>query len=432
MTTIVTLTSGENGADSLIDINANYAALNSGKQENLVSGTNIKTINGSSILGSGDLTVSGTGDVVGPASSTDNAITRFDSTTGKLIQNSTVTVADDGVIANVNAIQLDTTPSTITATQGQMYWDTTENTVSVNLDVTNGVTLSLGTEQYVRVVNKTGSQINDGQVVYISGAQGNRPTASLALADALATSNLIGVATQNIANNAEGFVTTSGEVHGYNTTGFTAGDKLYVSASTAGLITNTAPASPNNVVVVGVALNSTVNGTILVKTHQSLAASSTLADNSDLVAPTQKAVKTYADTKKTDSMSTGKLLGRSTAGTGVIEEITLGSNLSFSGTTLNATSGSGGISRTITSISTPTNAGSTASVDYVYLVSGTTTLTLPTAVGNTNRYTVKNVSGTTTIATTSAQTIDGSSTASLPVQYTSLDLVSDGSNWLVI
>jgi hypothetical protein len=38
------------------------------------------------------------GDVIGPASSTDNAITRFDATTGKLIQNSLVTVADDGAI----------------------------------------------------------------------------------------------------------------------------------------------------------------------------------------------------------------------------------------------------------------------------------------------------------------------------------------------
>lgn len=98
---------------------------------------------------------------------------------------------------------------------------------------------------------------------------------------------------------------------------------------------------------------------------------------------------------------------------------------------IDISSGSG-ITRTITSIAAPTTAGATASTDYVYLVSGTTTLTLPTAVGNTNRYTVKNVSGSTTIATTSAQTIDGSSTATLPVVYSSLDLVSDGSNWLVI
>lgn len=40
------------------------------------------------------------GDVVGPASSTDNAITRFDGTTGKTVQGSTVTLADNGQITN--------------------------------------------------------------------------------------------------------------------------------------------------------------------------------------------------------------------------------------------------------------------------------------------------------------------------------------------
>jgi hypothetical protein len=42
------------------------------------------------------LTGGGGGDVVGPASSTDNAIVRFDSTTGKLIQDSNVTINDTG------------------------------------------------------------------------------------------------------------------------------------------------------------------------------------------------------------------------------------------------------------------------------------------------------------------------------------------------
>jgi len=39
-------------------------------------------------------TVSGTGDVVGPASATDNAVTRFDGATGKLVQNSGTTLND--------------------------------------------------------------------------------------------------------------------------------------------------------------------------------------------------------------------------------------------------------------------------------------------------------------------------------------------------
>lgn len=95
--------------------------------------------------------------------------------------------------------------------------------------------------------------------------------------------------------------------------------------------------------------------------------------------------------------------------------------------------GGSGINRSVNSISTDTNAASVASTDYVYLVSGTTTLTLPTAVGNTNRYTVKNVdTGTVTIDTTSSQTIDGGASALLTVQYTSVDLISDGSNWLII
>jgi hypothetical protein len=36
------------------------------------------------------------GDVVGAASATDNALVRFDGTTGKLIQNGTITQDDDG------------------------------------------------------------------------------------------------------------------------------------------------------------------------------------------------------------------------------------------------------------------------------------------------------------------------------------------------
>jgi hypothetical protein len=40
----------------------------------------------------------GSGDVVGPASATDNAVVRFDSTTGKLVKNSAVTVSNNGEV----------------------------------------------------------------------------------------------------------------------------------------------------------------------------------------------------------------------------------------------------------------------------------------------------------------------------------------------
>ena len=50
-------------------------------------------------LSAGNLTATSNGDVVGPASSTDNAIARFDLATGKLIQNSAVTIDDAGSFA---------------------------------------------------------------------------------------------------------------------------------------------------------------------------------------------------------------------------------------------------------------------------------------------------------------------------------------------
>jgi hypothetical protein len=64
-------------------------------------------ITGGSITG-----VSGFGDVTGPASSTDNAIARFDSTTGKLLQNSVVTVGDTGAVAGVTTLAASTSVTT--------------------------------------------------------------------------------------------------------------------------------------------------------------------------------------------------------------------------------------------------------------------------------------------------------------------------------
>lgn len=58
----------------------------------------------------------GLGDVVGPASSTDNAIVRYDTTTGRLLQNSSVTIADStGAIAGATSL---TSPAATNLTLG--------------------------------------------------------------------------------------------------------------------------------------------------------------------------------------------------------------------------------------------------------------------------------------------------------------------------
>lgn len=190
----------------------------------------------------------------------------------------------------LDATNYNTTPS-ITPVIGSTYWDATDETLATMLN--SQVTLQHGQEMHVRAVNKTGVQINDGDVVYIDGAQGNRPTIALAQANTMTTSHTIGVATQNIADNAEGFVTVRGVVRGYNTSGFTEGDALYLSASSAGDLTNTVPVTPNYVVLVGYALNSTNNGQILVDVKHVLSADSALTLNSDELAVSQKAIKSY-------------------------------------------------------------------------------------------------------------------------------------------
>jgi hypothetical protein len=106
------------------------------------------------------------------------------------------------------------------------------------------------------------------------------------------------------------------------------------------------------------------------------------------------------------------------------------------GSTLNIpqyAGGSGsGITRNISTITTSVTIGATAATDYVVFVGSGGAPTLPTAVSNTNRYTIKNVHTTNkTISTTSSQTIDGSTTATL-TPNTSLDIISDGSNWRAV
>lgn len=65
---------------------------------------------------------------------------------------------------------------------------------------------------------------------------------------------------------------------------------------------------------------------------------------------------------------------------------------------------------------------------------GSFTVTLPSAIGLAGReYRVKKLSsgGTVTVATSSSQTIDGSSTAPLTTQWTAVGFISTGSNWII-
>lgn len=253
------LTSGELGvnmADKKIYINNGTSVVQVGAGN--LSGlgdVNIATpVNGESLKydsGTGKWinSAAGAGDVTGAASSTDNAVVRFDGTTGKIIQNSTVTLDDNGNFANVNALGFDTTPGTLPTATGSMYWDSGNGTPTIVLDT--DLDLQLGQENLAKVYNGTGSTISKGSVVAVSGAQGQRPSVVLADADSEALSaGTLGIAAEDIANGAEGFVCTFGLVRGINTSAFTAGAPIYLS-QTAGAFTATRPTAPAHTVFLG-------------------------------------------------------------------------------------------------------------------------------------------------------------------------------------
>ncbi len=119
------------------------------------------------------------------------------------------------------------------------------------------------------VVNLTGSQINKGQVVYVTGSQGTRMTVALAIGTSDQTSaTILGVALTNIANGAEGFIATSGlEVTGINTSGYADGDVLWLSSTVAGGMTKTKPVAPNHLVMIGYVVKGGSSGGGIIHIH---------------------------------------------------------------------------------------------------------------------------------------------------------------------
>ena len=233
-----------------------------------------------SITGGGTTTVTGTypnftvtstdaytGDVVGPSSATDNAIARFDTTTGKLIQNSLVTIDDSGNESGINAITFDTTPTTPPTTEGTLYWDSADGNQTLSLVMANGDAVQqIGQEQYYRI--KASSAITNGQVVMFTGSVG----ASGALTGAPATgltastaSYVMGIATQDIALNGWGYVTSFGLVRQLNTSAFADGDILYYDPTVTGGLTKTIPSAPNAKIQVCAVTHAASNGSLFVR-----------------------------------------------------------------------------------------------------------------------------------------------------------------------
>ena len=154
-----------------------------------------------------------------------------------------------GGIATADFLKFDTT-ATNTPEVAKLNWNADDGTLEFGLKG-GQVVLQVGQEQVQRIYNNTGSTLVSGQIVYVTGSQGNRLTVALASASSEATSTrTFGIVTETILNEAEGFIATSGLVRGLNTSSFAEGSVLWLGTS-AGTYTTTRPAAPNHGVLVG-------------------------------------------------------------------------------------------------------------------------------------------------------------------------------------
>lgn len=193
-------------------------------------------------------------------------------TTNPTTDTLSIALANEITVLDVNTDRIDfnLTPAATTVPQGRMIWDTSLSTVVLGMD--NNVAAAIGQALYKFVHNSSGSQINKGQVVYISGGHASTSlTIELANASSETTAaTTIGVAAENIPHGSDGFIVTQGLLTGIrtNTTPGTGGEGSLIWLDTvAGGFTFDRPTQPDHGVMVGwvVKLAGVGAGSIFVK-----------------------------------------------------------------------------------------------------------------------------------------------------------------------
>jgi hypothetical protein len=226
------------------------AGAGAGDFQEITLGTNL-SMSGTTLNATGG---SGGGNVSGPPGpTTDNALVRWNLTTGQLIQNSSVILSDTQEMSGLESLSFNTS-ATAAVGIGKLVWDSINKTLDLGIG-SGSVNALLGVDSHVLGRNTSASSITRGQVVLVNGASAGNLTLALAQGNTDPnTANTIGLAAENIPNtgpSTSGMVITSGLLRNLNTSTFAAGDLLFISATTAGALTNVRPAAPNHAVRVG-------------------------------------------------------------------------------------------------------------------------------------------------------------------------------------
>lgn len=156
-------------------------------------------------------------------------------------------------IAYPQYIDLNTNPtqSLNSSVIGRLSWDNARRDLLIGVNGAENLEIGLGQSEWAYVYNAEATSLTKGEIVYVSGSQGNTISVKRAGNQGDPSSaGTLGMVGETIAAGAEGLVLVNGLMTKLNTVGLTAGASLYLS-STPGTYTETKPTPPSHSVRIG-------------------------------------------------------------------------------------------------------------------------------------------------------------------------------------
>ena len=205
-----------------------------------------------------------TGAVTASTTIPNTAITGLGTMSTQNANNVAITGGTITGLTNLGAdyLQLNTA-ATVTPALGRIWWNGTSTAL---IGMSANVSGRINESEYVYA--RASSAISIGQLCYHTGAVGSSGVTTVApsplnLAD---PNQIVGIAAENIANNAFGLIQISGTLRGFNTTGSSVGetwadgDPLYYNPAFVGGLTKNKPSAPNQKTYVGEVINAGSGG----------------------------------------------------------------------------------------------------------------------------------------------------------------------------
>jgi len=191
-------------------------------------------------------------------------ISQFNADSGVITNlKSTSAIVNDNLLIKENGfIEFEPTDylSAPSYQEGRLWYNQDAKTLYLQ-GASDSLDILLGEREWIRARNNSGTTIEKGKPVYITGVHipghpihGRHPHIALADASDVNKKDVIGLAGETIADGSHGYVVVRGVLNGIDTSNLTEGERVHLGFNTPGALTSTAPEYPNYPMDVGTCL----------------------------------------------------------------------------------------------------------------------------------------------------------------------------------